>query len=509
MYNGRMSFFRRRSPSKQAGKASGNLYNARADQPNPTLDWEFGADDLGGLFDSTRNATVANAGRGARVITAPPVATQTLRTAPSFRAVTPLAEAFQGEKADAQVAGVQKALNKALEAWWGNAELPSTQLLRDGLLVLEAGHSLGESQRSLLLRTALVRGKGILTALRHQTDSERTATLLKEALLDLDNQFFPATLAMAREQDERSDEWTPFLIAELTQALPTTIGRQRQLAVAGLDQLQDKNLFTTLLADWTTPVDKDLIPLAAPVGPWSRFRVVLLVVLTLALLVTYLWYHVNLPVMESVRVPAGTYTLSDSAAVTRTVIVTTFRIDQTEVTNAEYGRCFQQGYCQPPGRTASATRPNYFNDPAFAAFPVVNIDWDAARRFCKWKGERLPTIDEWQVAASFAPVTKRIYRFPWGDAFDPLLANNKATATQDTQMVGFYHPAGDSPLGLRDMAGNVAEWTATVSPDGEDSYVVKGGSFQDEPVALQTTAQQNAPRDAVEPWLGFRCASGR
>ncbi|MFN8487696.1 MAG: SUMF1/EgtB/PvdO family nonheme iron enzyme [Caldilineaceae bacterium] len=504
-----MSFFRRRSPSKQTGGTSANPYNARADQRNPTLDWEFGADDVGGLFDSTRNVTVANASRGARVLTAPAVAVPVLRAPPSFRSVTPLAEAFQGEKADAQVAGVRKALNKALEAWWSNAELPPTELLRDGLLVLEAGHVLGESQRSLLLRTALMRGKGILTALRHQTDSERTATLLKEALLDLNTQFLPVTLAMARTQDERSEEWAPFLIAELTHALPTTIGRQRQLAVAGLAELQDKNLFATLLADWTAPPDKDLLPLAAPVGPWSRFRVVLLVLLTLALVVAYLWYHVNLPAMESVRVPAGTYTLHDSAEVTRTVTLTTFRIDQTEVTNAEYGRCFQQGYCQTPGRMASATRPTYFTDPAFAAFPMVNIDWDAARRFCKWKGERLPTIDEWQVAASFAPITKRLYRFPWGDAFDPLLANNQATATQDTQMVGFYHPAGDSPLGLRDMAGNVAEWTATVAPDGEDSYVVKGGSFRDDPATLQTTAQQSAPRDLVAPWLGFRCASSR
>ena len=75
-----------------------------------------------------------------------------------------------------------------------------------------------------------------------------------------------------------------------------------------------------------------------------------------------------------------------------------------------------------------------------------------------------------------------------------------------TSPVGSFAANG---YGLRDMAGNVAEWTATVAPDGEDSYVVKGGSFQDEPVALQTTAQQSAPRDAVEPWLGFRCASGR
>lgn len=499
-----MSFFRRRSPLKRADKASSDSNKGQAAQRNPMLDWEFGADHVEGLFDSSQQATVATAARELR--RAPPVSSV---VAAPFRPATPLADVFAGDRAGAQMAGLERALNTALEAWWGKGELPSLPLLRDGLLALEAGQTLGESQRTLLLRTALTRGKGVVTALRHQTDSERTAGLLKEALLDLDTQFLPTTLATARAQDEHSEEWAPFLIAELIEALPTTIGRQRQLAVAGLAELQGKNLLTTLLSDWKDPSANDLARLDGLNGSWSRFRIVLVLLLVLFLGVAYLWHHATTPVMASIPVPAGTYVLTDTAGVTRTVKITAFHLDQTEVTNAEYRRCFQQGYCQPPGRTTSATRANYFTDPAFDAFPVVNVDWDSARLFCKWHGERLPTVDEWQVAASLAPATQRLYRFPWGDAFDPLLVNHKATPTQDTQMVGFYRPAGDSPLGFSDMAGNVAEWTATVAPDGEDSYVVKGGSFRDEAATLQAAAQQSEPRDWVAPWLGFRCAHSR
>ena len=59
------------------------------------------------------------------------------------------------------------------------------------------------------------------------------------------------------------------------------------------------------------------------------------------------------------------------------------------------------------------------------------------------------------------PARGRQYTYPWGDQFQVQRANSQATGIGDTQMVGSYQPIGDSPWGASDMAGNVAEWTAS------------------------------------------------
>jgi formylglycine-generating enzyme required for sulfatase activity len=71
-----------------------------------------------------------------------------------------------------------------------------------------------------------------------------------------------------------------------------------------------------------------------------------------------------------------------------------------------------------------------------------------------------------------------------------------------TAPVGTYD-GGGTAWGLQDLAGNVAEWTASSSGDGEAE--VRGGSWYQAPSALRTSF-----RTGVEPherlgWLGFRC----
>ncbi|MEZ4613664.1 MAG: SUMF1/EgtB/PvdO family nonheme iron enzyme [Caldilineaceae bacterium] len=59
---------------------------------------------------------------------------------------------------------------------------------------------------------------------------------------------------------------------------------------------------------------------------------------------------------------------------------------------------------------------------------------------------------------------------------------------------------------MRDMAGNVAEWTLS---DGQEGMaIVMGGSFVDDAAwAVQSGARQLAAPDATESWLGFRCVT--
>jgi formylglycine-generating enzyme required for sulfatase activity len=92
----------------------------------------------------------------------------------------------------------------------------------------------------------------------------------------------------------------------------------------------------------------------------------------------------------------------------RSVTVSTFWIDQTEVTNKQYRPCIEAGVCEP--RIPTQSWDTYHNDPAYDDYPAVYVDWDNAKAYCEWVGRRLPSEAEWEKAAR-GPNT-RIY--PWG-----------------------------------------------------------------------------------------------
>jgi formylglycine-generating enzyme required for sulfatase activity len=132
-----------------------------------------------------------------------------------------------------------------------------------------------------------------------------------------------------------------------------------------------------------------------------------------------------------------------------------YLIYKTEVTNAMYANCARNGSCGQPVSADSNLRNNYYNNPTYADYPVVHVDWYSASNYCQWAGGRLPTEAEWEKAAR-GPDGQL---FPWGDeAPTDQLANNNALFN-DTTPIGAF-PAGASPYGVLDMTGNVWEWTA-------------------------------------------------
>lgn len=413
---------------------------------------------------------------------------------------------------DARTQRVQRDLHAALDEWWQHGALPTDELLRDGLLVLEAGHDLDESQRTLLLRTALARRRGMLTALRYQNDPERTAVVLEDALFQAAPPLSASELARLQQSDAQSATWVA-LLGERLRTIAATDPTRRSQASAALAALNAVQPPATLGA--TVQPAPSLTPTWVE-GEVTRQRRrhwlwLMGVTATVAVIAGAIVWWQRFQAVAMIDVPAGSYAVTlqpDGAA--EVVEVRALRIDRFEATVADYRRCYERGACPWPATTASATRPGYLLDPAFSRFPMINIDYDSAARFCRFMGKRLPTAAEWEVAAAFAPATNRMFRYPWGDEFAVQRANSAALGIGDTMQVGSFQPAGDSALGVSDMAGNVAEWTATaISQDGATLYLVKGGAFVDAAENLRTAASTPMTPRTVANWLGVRCAADR
>jgi len=245
--------------------------------------------------------------------------------------------------------------------------------------------------------------------------------------------------------------------------------------------------------------------------------------------------------MPAVYVPDGTFRMGgmDSEqqgdeVPAHSVTVKAFWMDKLEVTNAMYLLCVQAGGCEPPQLFMSDTRESYFNNPEFNDFPVVYVTWIEADTYCKWAGRRLPTEAEWERAAR----GDDLRTYPWGDDRPDNSRGNFNFYIGDTTRVGSY-PAGASPFGVLDVAGNVTEWVADyydadyyaqgvsmnpTGPGARNNYfnrVIRGGTFQDAFQDIRVAARASirgsnpgAPdplsddyRGEVSPKIGFRCAS--
>ena len=258
-----------------------------------------------------------------------------------------------------------------------------------------------------------------------------------------------------------------------------------------------------------------------------------------------------------VRIPAGTFRMgspdgegSDNERPAHDVQVAAFCMQKTEVTVDAYAACVSAGGCTEAREAKDATdKWDQFCNAGRAgrgSHPINCVYWNQAMGYCQWRGGRLPTEEEWEYAARGTDGRQ----FPWGNqAPSPTLLNacgDECAAMLQTRMgiewakrvvlysgddgfpetapVGSF-PAGASPFGVLDMAGNVSEWTASQDCSypprqlcgGTFFHISRGGSWgaqmdfwraggHNMSSAVRVASRGGNTPKRRDSHLGFRCA---
>ncbi len=232
-------------------------------------------------------------------------------------------------------------------------------------------------------------------------------------------------------------------------------------------------------------------------------------------------------------IPAGVFSMGsndgpDDERPAHQVSVAAFEIDRLPVTNARFAefliaigthnkngeRLFDD---DDPDARVHRIGNRWSADAGFENHPVVEASWAGARDYCAWRGKRLPTEAEWEKAARGTDGRK----YPWGNTLPDRTRAQFAARFNDTAPVDAF-PAGASPYGMLDMAGNAWEWVSSAyrpypydANDGREDQksgpvrATRGGGH-DSPAEEITTTQRGRylsrnPRSGHHN-IGFRCA---
>lgn len=227
------------------------------------------------------------------------------------------------------------------------------------------------------------------------------------------------------------------------------------------------------------------------------------------------------------------------------VLLAPFYIDQREVTNLAFLEFLNDAEASASTCTDvpcldtnqsqldDANAGGYQIEPELVSHPVAGVTWAGAAAYCIWRGARLPTEAEWEKAALWDSESATGGVYPWGTAFDGTRVNfcdvncDAPQANPDyndgfaeTAPVGSL-PAGRSPAGADDMAGNVWEWvadwysetyyaeSAAANPQGPaagSEKVVRGGSYFDTGNFTSGFIRFPSPPENADATIGFRCA---
>lgn len=182
----------------------------------------------------------------------------------------------------------------------------------------------------------------------------------------------------------------------------------------------------------------------------------------------------------------------------RMVQINSFEIQHAEVTNGDFQQCVQVGKCSEVQDLQGAKD-----------MPVAGVSFLEAEHFCQYLNARLPTEEEWEVAARTG-ISEVPVMLPSRDSGN--FGNDECCRFATGKMDRWEKaaPVGSFPknrFGLLDMVGNVAEWTSTTVDEGLnlDLRVVRGGSFL-QPLRMQRpSARLVVPASLRSGTIGLRC----
>jgi sulfatase modifying factor 1 len=254
----------------------------------------------------------------------------------------------------------------------------------------------------------------------------------------------------------------------------------------------------------------------------------------------------NSPVsFRMIAIPGGKFTIGSpddepfrkvDEGPEREVEISPFFMSEVEVTWDEYLAFYAQTATE--GRTTDTegirTKKAGETDAISGATPAISFSYHAAETYCKWlslvtgKTYRLPTEAEWEYACRAG--TSSPYFFPGDpDKFEKtgLRARFSKNDTAVINTYVIYKENSDSrtqtpdnvkanPFGLKNMAGNVAEFCSDwyqadiysiypegilkdpTGPESGEEHVIRGGSFMDKAGQVRSASRDHTRTD---DWL--------
>ncbi|WP_437821167.1 formylglycine-generating enzyme family protein [Sorangium sp. So ce1078] len=200
------------------------------------------------------------------------------------------------------------------------------------------------------------------------------------------------------------------------------------------------------------------------------------------------------------RVPGGSFVMGPLKV---KATVADLCMDRTEVTAEAYAACVKAGKCTDSFANCAKEASTY-GVAGKEKQPMVCVDFAQAEAYCAAQGKRLPRDDEWEWAARGGEEARP---YPWGGEApkDQLCWSGGGTVRKTACDVGSF-PAGESPQGIQDLAGNVFEWTTSANDGKGKMRVARGGSWRDGIPPLVRTARPGGFEVTYRcGFLGIRC----
>jgi len=221
----------------------------------------------------------------------------------------------------------------------------------------------------------------------------------------------------------------------------------------------------------------------------------------------------------SIAIPGGIFKMGRSDGLKNEqpeniLSVPAFKMDKTEVTNAEYFLFVSEtGYRPVPA--------HWVNDKPIAGedkMPVRFVNVEDANAFARWRSKRdgvtyrLPVEAEWEYAARNGPKNNL---YPWGDTFQAKCA---VTDKENTEPEAVGTASCPNEWGVQDLIGNVYEWTsskASLYPGSKGSMretteprnMIRGGAALNKSTgefAITGTFRADVDASRRDKELGFR-----